>query len=173
MESRERNDVGPCSKESMNLTIATIPQAFLDRVRNEGIDDQGQPVRRVVAEGGEPCRDVLRRAEPGEDLILASFTPFTVAGPYKEFGPIFVLANASDEAVRREALPPAGSPANYLREQFAVRAYSAAEEIIDAAFIRADDLSATVDRLFNSGETAFLHVRFPSYGCFACRIDRS
>jgi hypothetical protein len=153
----------------MNLTIATIPQTFLDRVRNEGIDDQGQPVRRVIAEGGEPCRDVLRRAEPGEELILASFTPFTVAGPYKEFGPIFVLANASEEDVHRDALPTDG----YLREQFAVRAYSAAEEIIDAAFIRADDLSETVDRLLGSDDTAFLHVRFPSYGCFALRIDRA
>ncbi|PYQ31738.1 MAG: DUF1203 domain-containing protein [Acidobacteria bacterium] len=157
----------------MNVTIATIPQTFLDRARNEGLDAQGQPVRRVIAEGGEPCRDVLRRAEPGEELILASFTPFTIAGPYKEFGPVFVLANASDEGVNRDALPPAGAPSNYLREQFTVRAYSASEEIIDAALIRADDLSETVNRFFSSDDTAFVHVRFPTYGCFACRIDRA
>jgi hypothetical protein len=108
-----------------------------------------------------------------EELILASFTPFTKAGPYKEYGPVFILANASDEPVNRDALPPAGLPTNYLRDQFAVRAYSANEAILDAALVRAPDLAETVDRFFSSPETAFVHVRFPTYGCFACRIDRS
>jgi uncharacterized protein DUF1203 len=151
------------------VTIAPIPQTFLDRVRGEGVDDLGQPVKRLVAEGGEPCRDVLRRARAGEQLILASFTPFEKAGPYKEYGPIFVLAEASDEAVLRDGLPRAG----YLREQFVVRAYSSEEEIDDAALIRADAFDETVERFLGSPATAFLHVRFPAYGCFAFRIDRA
>ncbi len=146
----------------MNLTIAPLPQPFLDRARTQGLDDQNQPVRRVIAEGGEPCRDVLRRAEPGEELLLASFTPFTVAGPYKEYGPIFVLARDTGEPAR---LRP-----NYLREHFVIRAYSAAEEILDAALTPAADLAATVERFFASDATGFLHVRFPTYGCF-CDAD--
>ena len=85
------------------ITIAAIPTRFLQRVRTEGLDDQGQAVKRVIAQGGEPCRDVLRRATAGEELILASFTPFSKPGPYKEYGPIFVLAQSADEAVRRDA----------------------------------------------------------------------
>jgi hypothetical protein len=153
--------------------IAPIPQRFLDRVRAEGLDDLGQPVKRVTAAGGEPCRDVLRRAHAGEELILASFTPFTQSGPYKEYGPIFVLANASDEAVRRDALPPAGAPSQYLQTQFVVRAYSSAEEIVGAEMAGAATFDETVQRFFASPDTAFLHVRFPTYGCFACRIDRA
>ena len=153
--------------------IAPIPDRFLQRVRFEGIDDLGQPVKRVIAQGGEPCRDVLRRAVAGEELILASFTPFSKPGPYKEYGPIFVLAHPGDDTVRRDALPRAGGPADYLREQFAIRAYSNAEEIRDAALVKASDLESTVKRLLASEETAFLHVRFPSYGCFALRIDRA
>jgi uncharacterized protein DUF1203 len=153
--------------------IAPVPQAFLDRVRSQGIDDQGQSVKRVIAEGGEPCRDVLRRARPGEPLILASFTPFTKPGPFKEYGPIYVLAKSSDEGVDLNALPAAGLESDYLRQQFVVRAYSDAEEIRDAAFINAGDFAATVDRFFAVAETAFLHVRFPTYGCFALRINRA
>ena len=153
--------------------IAPIPQRFLDQVRTAGLDDLGQPVKRVTAAGGEPCRDVLRRARAGEELILASFTPFAKSGPYKEYGPIFVLANASDEDVRRDALPPAGTPTNYLREQFVVRAYSSAEEIVDAQLVGAATFAETVEKFFASSDTAFLHVRFPTYGCFACRIDRA
>jgi uncharacterized protein DUF1203 len=162
----------PASTVAAAITIAPIPSAFLHRARSAGIDDLGQPVRHVVAKGGEPCRDVLRRVEAGERLILASFTPFTKPGPYKEYGPIFVLAEASDEPVRRDALPQAGASTDYLRQQFVLRAYSDAEEILDAALMNAPDLEATVNRFFESAETAFLHVRFPTYGCFACRIDR-
>jgi len=155
----------------MNI-VAAIPDRFLHRVRTEGLDDLGQPVKRLIAKGGEPCRDVLRRATAGEELILASFTPFSKAGPYKEYGPIFVLAHAADAVIRRDALPQAGGPTDYLREQFVIRAYSADEEILDAALVKAPELATNVDRFFASPETAFLHVRFPTYGCFALRIDR-
>jgi len=157
----------------MSVSIGPIPQSFLDRVRLEGLDDLGQPVKRVTAQGGEPCRDVLRRARPGESLILASFSPFTKPGPFKEYGPVYVLAEASDETVQRDGLPIAGGATNYLQQQFVVRAYSHAEEIRDAAFVNAPDFDATVQRLLAVPETAFLHVRFPTYGCFACRIDRA
>lgn len=158
----------------MNIRIAAIPDRFLARVRSQDLDDLGQPVKRVVAEGGEPCRDVLRRARPGEELILASFTPFTQPGPYHEYGPIFVLANGSDEPVRRDSLEQVlGTGADYLKERFVVRAYSAAEEISDAALIASEEFSRTVERFLAASETAFLHVRFPAYGCFACRIDRA
>ena len=154
------------------ITIAPIPTAFLNRVRLEGLDDLGQTVKRLEAEGGEPCRDVLRRARPGEKLILASFTPFTKPGPYHEYGPIFFLAEDTGEQVLRDMPPAAGSPHDYLQKQFVVRAYSEAEEIVDAALIEARDFDATIERFFRSGDVAFLHVRYPAYGCFSCRIDR-
>ena len=153
----------------MNITLAPIPQSFLDRVRAEGIDDLNQPVRRVRAKGGEPCRDVLRRAVEGEELILASFTPFKQTGPYKEYGPIFVMANADGGDIARDAVPANG----YLRERFVIRAYSAAEEIVDAALTGPADAEATIERFFARADTEFLHVRFPTYGCFAVRIDRA
>lgn len=153
----------------MNLHIAPIPAAFLDRARRDGLDALGQPVRRVVAEGGEPCRDVLRRAEPGEELLLASFSPFTVEGPYREFGPVFILAHPSGEDVRRDALPV--EPA-YLRERFVLRAYSPAEEIVGAELVTPADAPDALERFLDRDDVAFVHARFPTYGCFACRIDR-
>lgn len=84
--------------------LVPMSSDFLRRVREEGRDAQDQPVKRVRAKGGEPCRDVLRRAREGEELLLASFSPFTQPGPYKEFGPVFVLASPSDEPVPIDAL---------------------------------------------------------------------
>jgi hypothetical protein len=153
----------------MNIQIAPISQSFLDRVRNEGIDDLGQPVRRLVAEGDEPCRDVLRRARAGEELILASFSPFREVGPYHEYGPVFVLANPDESEVRRDGLPTDG----YLRERFVLRAYSPKEEILDAAMVTPGEAEETLQRFLERPEIAFVHARFPVYGCFALRIDRA
>ena len=151
--------------------IAPIPAEFLHRVRIDGRDALGQPVKRVRATGGEPCRDVLRRAREGEDLILASFSPFTKEGPYHEYGPVFVLANPSDERVDLRAIE-IGTDSTYLRGQFAIRAYSAGEEIVDARLVEAPVAQDVIDKFFARPDTAFVHVRFPTYGCFACRIDR-
>ncbi|HEX3107506.1 MAG TPA: DUF1203 domain-containing protein [Thermoanaerobaculia bacterium] len=156
---------------AIHARVAEIPSDFLKQVRTEGRDALGQQVKRVIAEGGEPCRDVLRRANKGEELILASFSPFAKPGPFHEYGPVFVLANESSEAVERDVVP-AGENGNYLQQRFAIRAYSENEEIIDAALVEPADAQATVDRFFARADTAFLHVRFPSYGCFACRLDR-
>jgi hypothetical protein len=80
-----------------------------------------------------------------------------------------VLAEDDGDGARRDALPLGG----YLREQFVIRAYSAAEEIVDAALVTPGGASATVERLLGRDDTAFLHVRFPTYGCFALRLDRA
>ena|SRR5215212_8592485 len=154
----------------MRIHIAPIPAPFLQQARVEGVDALGQPVKRIVsATGGEPCRDVLRRARPGEQLILASFSPFAAIGPYREFGPVFILADAADEDVPRETLP---TDRGYLRERFVIRAYSAAEEIVDAVMVGPEDADEAIARFFDRSDVAFLHARFPVYGCFACRIDR-
>ena len=135
-----------------------------------GIDDLGQPVKRVVAKGGEPCRDVLRRARAGEELFLASFTPFSIAGPFHEYGPIYVFAN-DNERTSGDVIQ-AGGETDYLRSQFVIRAYNHDEEIADAALVAPSTAQETVDRFFARSDVAFLHVRFPTYGCFACRLDR-
>jgi hypothetical protein len=154
----------------MKFNILPLPQSFLDRVRNEGLDDQGQPVKRfVTATGGEPCRDVLRRARPGEELILASYSPYAQSGPYKEFGPVFVLAKPADEQISRDELPLG----DYFRDRFVLRAYDRSEAIHDAAMVTGEEAPEVIDRFLGSNEVAFVQARFPVYGCFACRIERA
>ena len=76
-----------------------------------------------------------------------------------------MLADDDGDGASRDSLPLDG----YLREHFVIRAYSDAEEIVDAALVGPSDAAATVERLFDRTDTAFLHVRFPTYGCFAMR----
>jgi antitoxin (DNA-binding transcriptional repressor) of toxin-antitoxin stability system len=157
---------------TIRASVLPIRPSFLTQVRTAGIDDLGQPVKRVTANGGEPVRDVLRRARAGEELILASYSPFAKVGPYREYGPIFVLANESAEEVDR-ATVVAGGEGDYLRAQFVIRAYSAEEAILDAALTDAAGAQSVVERFFAREDVAFLHARFPTYGCFAARFDRA
>lgn len=150
--------------------IIPISQAFLARARG-GTDDLGQPVERHTARGGEPLRDGLRRAMPGEPILLASYCPFTVASPYKEYGPVFLSAEPRGTPPL-DALPVDGE-LPYLASSFVLRAYSRDERIVDARMSSpastADDLQA----FFAREEVAFVLARFPTYGCYALRVERA
>ena len=153
-----------------DFRITPISSDFLARVR-AGLDDLGQPVERHTASGGEPLRDCLRRARSGEAILLASYCPFTVAGPYKEYGPVFV--SASPQAGPQLDALPLGGERPYLGSSFVLRAYSREERVVDA---RLSNPGAAVDDLailFERPDTAFILARFPTYGCYAVRIEKA
>lgn len=156
----------------MSYEITPIRSDFLTQVRKTGIDDLGQPVEYIEAEGGEPCRDVLRRALVGEKLILASYSPFEIAGPYKEYGPIFVLENASDERVDYANLPLANAGvADYLAQVFVIKAYCQNERIVDARLSTPLEVESDLNYFLSKDGVDFVLVRFAAYGCYGFRLD--
>jgi hypothetical protein len=152
--------------------ITPIRAGFVERARREGIDDLGQSVEHLVAEGGEPCRDVLRRAVKGERLILASYCPFMHAGPYREYGPVFITADPANLPNGASALPFGGATP-YFGSTFVLRAYSQDERIVDAVLTEPAYAPARLAQLLAREDTAFVLARFGAYGCYACRIDRA
>lgn len=158
----------------MNYKIIPMPENYLRQVCEEGVDAQGQAVRSLISkEGGEPCRDVLRRVRPDEELILASFSPFAKVGPYKEYGPVFVLANAIPETPLLDCLPIADSGSDYFQEQFVLRGYDIDENMVEVILVTAYEAETTLEKLLQMPEIAFAQARFPAAGCFACRIERA
>lgn len=155
---------------STPIRIVPLAPAYLARAR-AGADDLGQPVERLVAEGGEPLRDLLRRAEPGESILLASYCPFTQASPYREYGPVFVAAEGQGSA-RLDALPVDGGMP-YLGASFVLRAYSREERIVDARVSSPASAAADLDAFFAREDVAFVLARFTAYGCYALRLERS
>jgi hypothetical protein len=149
--------------------VVPIKAEFLQRVRQTGRDDLNQPVERHIAEGGEPCRDALRRAVAGEELILASYCPFDVAGPYKEYGPVFVLAEAGKESPPISHLPIAPND-GYFKNMFVLRAYSPGERIVDGVVVQGSDAEEVLQGFLARDDVAFVLARFAGYGCYGCRI---
>ena len=149
--------------------IVPIRAEFLTRIR-AGIDDQGQSVERLAARGGEPLRDCLRRAAPGEPILLASHTPMALAGPYKEYGAVFVAAQPQP-APRTDVLPFDGERP-YLGARFVLRAHGRDEHILDAALATPQSAEATLHAFFGRDDVAFVDVRFTPNGCYALRLVR-
>ena len=170
MKQRLEQKVQP----DMSYKIIPVKSTFLQRAREFGLDDQGQAVERLIACGGEPCRDSLHRAKTGDELILASYCPFEIAGPYREYGPIFIRADEHEymnTQAHFEHLPDLIEQA-YLGPQFVLRAYSAQERIVDACLTAPQQCEADLQALLIRPEVQFVLVRFPAYGCYACRIER-
>lgn len=163
----------------MTHTPTPIRQAFLDRVRQAQRDDLGQPVRRLVASGGEPLRDVLRRARPGEEILLASYCPFKLAGPYREYGPVFVLAQPYESAGLPPGLQAPGEGAtDYWRVEapLVVRAYSAQEDIVTAQLARPAEIGEVVAGYFASLSHCCASPPMAAMRCawtLRCRVERS
>lgn len=157
----------------MNFWLQSLSAGFLQHVRDTGTDAQGQAVQRLHATGGEPCRDILRRAKPGEEIILASFSPFAHSGPFREFGPVYIMATETREDVERSALPlPDGSDTAYFGEQFVLRAYNQDDAIVSATLVTTATAYETLADYLDRDEVVFVDARFATYGCFACRIAR-
>ncbi|KGJ94840.1 DUF1203 domain-containing protein [Colwellia psychrerythraea] len=157
----------------MNYKITPIRRDFLIKVRQAGIDDQNQPVIRQVATGGEPCRDVLRRAAVGEELILASYCPFSIPGPYKEYGAVFVLAKQSSEWVNYDEFPiPNNATNDYFGEIFVLKAYDKYESIIAAQLVTPENVEQIITEYFQQTKASFLMARYAAYGCYSLRLDR-
>ena len=116
---------------------------------------------------GYPCRQCLRDAEIGEEVILVSHDPFTASSPYRCASPIFI---------HRESCTPYDSvalPEQLTRGHRSVRAFDNAAMMLDAALIEGEDLAATIDRLFDNAEVDHLHIHNEPRGCWAARVDRT
>ncbi|MGZ4804953.1 MAG: DUF1203 domain-containing protein [Ilumatobacteraceae bacterium] len=141
--------------------IAGIDPAIADELRARG------GIGYVADEHpGWPCRQCLRDAEIGEEMILVSHDPFTTTSPYRSASPIFL---------HRSPCTPARSvelPEQLARRRLSVRAFDASAMMLDAALVDGRDLPATIQHLLDDPAVDHLHVHNEPRGCFAARVER-
>lgn len=113
-----------------------------------------------------PCRHCLRWAEPGERMILFPFAAIPAGRPYSESGPIFVHADPCERYRGTEEFPAE------FREGRVIRAYNAQHDMIAAEVVDGTGPEAVIERFLQKPDTAFLHVRSASRGCYTMEIER-
>jgi hypothetical protein len=117
---------------------------------------------------GFPCRITLEDTPVGEEVLLLPFTHQDSRSPYRASGPIFVRRG------RAEAARIAGRLPTYLTlRPLSVRAYDAADEMVDADVVDGAAAAPLIERYLELDGVSYLHVHFARRGCYACRVDRS
>lgn len=148
--------------------VDPIPAAVLARVRATGTDVSGNPVHRLVAEGGDPLRCCLRDALPGEPLLLFGYEPPLpgVGSPYREIGAVFAHAEPCDG--------PAADryPADWHGRPQVVRSYDARGWIRDGRAHDGTDPEGVIDELLADPEAVLVHSRNIGWGCFMFTASR-
>lgn len=153
----------------MNFNVRGIPSDEVRRLRQGGLDANGQAALVRVAEGvANPCRHCLGIIDEGDDKLVLAYRPFAAPQPYAETGPIFLHRR---DCVRYDSdrLP---SWFDFL-EPAIVRGYG------DDDWIRYDtgkvvagrDLAAVSGGILDDPTIAYVHIR-SKYNCFQCRVDR-
>ena len=138
-----------------------------------GLDEAGLAARgmrwmRVEQAVGFPCRISLADAPVGEDVLLLPYVHQDSKSPYRASGPIFVRRGQGTAARIVNALPP------YLAlRPLSVRAYDAADEMVDAEVIDGTAAAPLIESYLARDDVAYLHIHFARRGCFACRVDRA
>jgi hypothetical protein len=116
---------------------------------------------------GFPCRVSLEDAPVGEEVLLLPFTHQDSSSPYRASGPIFVRRGQAAARIVN-ALP------TYLTlRPLSVRAYDAADEMVDAEVVDGTAAEPLIQRYLARTDVAYLHIHFARRGCFACRVDRA
>jgi len=146
------------------FVLRPIDPVEADRLRSEWADSL---VYVADEKPSFPCRQCLRDAEIGEELLLVSHDPFRVDSPYRSASPIFLH--------RRPCTPPAdleALPEQLTIRQLSVRAFDSDALMIDAAIVQGDQLEPALVRMFEHEACDHIHVHNATRGCWAVRVDR-
>jgi len=116
--------------------------------------------------GGYPCRHCLRWAQAGERVVLFPFAAIAPGHPYSETGPIFVHAEPCRRYAAINEFPPD------FRTGRVIRAYDSTPNIIAAEVVNGTEPEAIIEKFLQNPETAFVHVRSASHGCYTMEVER-
>src|SRR5438876_11563572 len=116
---------------------------------------------------GYPCRHCLHFAQPEERMVLFPYEAIPVGHPYSETGPIFVHAESCERYAATHEFP-----ADF-RKGRVMRAYNSKFDMIDAEVVNgANEPEAVVEKLLQNPETAFVHARSVTRGCYTFGVER-
>ena len=148
----------------MRINYTAIPAQRLEAMRDAGKDELGNNWQLRVAEGWEPLRCCLRKAQADEDIALICYTPWTEPSPWLEAGPVFVHHKACDGYTEETRYPAYCRTSKMILNPFdhtGARAYDHIKFLTPE-----DNHEEAVEAVLGQPDVAFLHVRSGTAGCF-------
>jgi hypothetical protein len=147
-----------------------IDPARLAAMRAAGADEFANPWTMRTAEGWEPLRCCLRRADRDEPIALICFTPWTAPSPWAEAGPVFVHHDACEGYADTGRYPQAFLESPSIVNPFD---HTGARAYAHITFLEPhDDHEAAVREVLAAPEVSFAHIRSATAGCFTFAVRR-
>ena len=153
--------------KTSNFRIIPLRTEVADAARraaDAGVSDHA--VITADSATGYPCRHCLRWARPGERVILFPYTSIAPGRPYSESGPIFVHAEPCERYAETNKYP------EQFRKGRVLRAYNSKQDMIDAQVVNGDEPETVIEKLLQNPETAFVHARSVTHGCYTFGVER-
>jgi hypothetical protein len=153
-----------------SLHVSAIDPERLEAIRHRGEDEAGNALTPFPADGWEPLRCCLALAGAGDRILLISYSPFTVASPWAETGPVFVHAEACPGYRTSDELPGA-----LRRGPRVLRPYheDGSLDYADITVVDAgDDIEDHVLDLLHRPAVDTVHVRALGPQCFTYAVTR-
>ena len=153
--------------KSSNFRIFPIRTDIAEAARREA--EAGAPDHVLVTADSPtryPCRHCLRWASLGELMVLFPFAAIAPGRPYSESGPIFVHAEPCERYAATHEFP------SEFRKGRVLRAYNSQHDMIAADLAKGEGPEAVIERFLQKPETAFVHVRSASHGCYTMEVKR-
>lgn len=148
-----------------------IPTETARRWRETGVDDFGNPLRRMVSTGtGAPCRHCLQNAAKGEAVLLGSYRLSGPTGIYWTPSPIFLHEQDCPAYQRADEIAP------IVRTSLvSVRAYDANQMVLyDLGQVaEGPDADAPLARALADPRTSFVNIHTAKPGCLLTRVERA
>jgi hypothetical protein len=150
--------------------VIALQQEVADAVRATRLSPFSKhPTAVEVARGHGPCRLCLRALAVGaERRILFTFDPFDGTEPLPLPGPVYI-----HEAECPRHGETAGFPEDLRGRALTLLGYGAGRRLVAEEHVQDGEVDATVDRLLDRSEVAYIHVRDTAAGCYDFRIERS
>jgi len=152
----------------LNFRIVPLPSEVAEAARRMAAT--GAPDHVFVTADSPlafPCRHCLHWAAPGERVVLFPYAAIPPGYPYSETGPIFVHAKACQRYKATNEYP------SEFRSGRVFRAYTSDHRIIEAKVANGTTPEVVIENLFGNPETAFVHARSVTHGCYTFAIERT
>jgi hypothetical protein len=147
------------------FTIEALPADVAARLRADATI-----VRVADKSPGFPCRQCLRDAEVGEELVLVAYDPFDGLGddsPYRAPGAIFLHRDDCSAELDRSTVPD-----QLVRRQLSLRTFDAAAMMLDGRVVEGHDLADALDEVLGLPGAERAHIHNAGAGCFAAVAHR-
>jgi hypothetical protein len=153
-----------------SLHVSAIDPERLQSIRRQGEDEAGNTLAPFSAAGWEPLRCCLTVAANGDGILLICYSPFTVASPWAETGPVFIHAEPCPGYLASDELPAAlRTGPRVLRPYHKDGSLDYADiTVIDAG----EDIEVHVLDLLGRPAVDTVHVRALAAQCFTYAVTR-